>query len=198
MGNFKKIIIIITAILIVIFSTSCNKQQETKLTIPESGYITKLPLEINNTPKDDIEYATEFFSTYAKDLNLYAYLMDDTTIMLVNNLEGEINPYEELTYSATDNKREIKYRYLCYDDFSKFDKDLVCSQVETIFGIDLKQNYFDDTIDRLNELVIDLDNEMVLPMSIDTGYDISVVVGIAKNNNQIFLSVVVDYIALQE
>ena len=91
------------------------------------------------------------------------------------------------------NQRILKYRYLCKNDFDKFDNEYVKKQIKTVFDIDLNEYDFDGTIIGLKEKLTSLEMDTVFPIRVDTGNDISIVIGIAKTSEGNFISVVGTY-----
>ena len=176
----------------------CSNTQDTETPISKNSFIAHLPFEVGTDTIEDAATAMSFLSGEASQkLGLPAYLMTNNDILLTNDLDGKSNLIEELTYSANTNQRILKYRYLCKNDFDKFDNKYVKKQIQTVFDIDLNEYDFDGTIIGLKEKLASLEMDTVFPIRVDTGNDISIVIGIAKTNEGNFISVVGTYEVVQ-
>lgn len=190
----RKIISTLLMFCMLFILVGCTTQNSTETPISENSFITKLPFEVITDAIQDTATAMQFLSVEASQkLGLSAYLMTNNDILLTNDLDGKSNPTEDLTYSTETNSRTLKYRYLCKDEFDKFNKEHVKKQIKTIFDINLDDYNFDEVVNGLIEKTSDLKDNTVFPTRIDTGNDIDIIVGIAKTEQGTFLSVVGTY-----
>lgn len=193
----KKIISLLLVICTIFTLVGCSqKSTNENATVPisENSIIQKLSFDVNEDDVDAITNAMSYLpNDVAPQLGLEAYLTINNEVWLTNDYEKQSNPFEELRYTVDIGKRILKYRYMCKDEFDKFDKEYVKNQIKIIYDIDLNEFEFDDAVDGLIEKREELKENQVFPISFNTGNEISIVLGLSNVEDGEYLSIVATY-----
>ena len=156
--------------------------------------LSQLSFDTSNEFTQDLVDAMNYFTqTGSNLLKLPSYMLSNNDIICTNDLDANTNPYEELIYTTTNEQRQLKYRYICFDDLDKFDFEYVSKQIKTIFGIDLKEYNVEVNLQTLKECATELEDDQVIPIYINTKNDIVMVIGVAKQNSKTSLSIIGTY-----
>lgn len=177
--------------------SSCSKAKEEKVKIkeiPKDCIVSELSFDVTKSSTDDLINALNYFTqTGSKKLGLSAYMMSNNDIICTNDIDAKTTPYEELIYTTNEKERNLKYRYICFDNLDDFDFEYVKKQIKTVFGINLSEYDVEKNIEKLKESITKLEDNNVIPTYIDTGNDINLVIGGAKQNSRICISIVGEY-----
>lgn len=192
----RKIISIFLLICIFFSLCACSeKEKEIIKEIPNDCIISLLSFDVTKDSTNDLVDASNYFTqTGSNLLGLPSYMLSNNDIICTNDLDAQTIPYEELIYTADKNQRNLKYRYICYDDLDKFDFNYVAKQIKIIFGVDLLEYNIEENINTIKESLQELKNNNVIPLPINTYNDVNLVIGGAKQNDRICISIVGQYI----
>lgn len=187
----KKIISLL--LILIIFLSGCSKNDEGAKPLSSDSIAGQLSFDFEEDATESYLQALTLLTQYGISSKLTALSPQDETISLFNHVSGETNPYEELIYTCNDTRREISWRYMCFDDLNKFDTKYVKEQMKILFGINLDNNDFEHIINQTKESINNLNKDEIFPVRILNDYNVSVIVGATNNNGQLVLTIKATY-----
>jgi hypothetical protein len=171
--------------------TGCKKEDDTK--IPEDCVAGKLSFDFETDAGTAYETALNLLYHIDKTTNLTALSPLDDRIALTNDVNAQKNPYEDLTYMCTETERELKYRYMCKNDFSVIDTKYVMSVANELFGVDLSEYPFEQLIEEMKTEVVKIDAEQIIPTMISHPSGVSIIVSGTHTKGDFIITVMMSY-----